>query len=78
MRLSNHKLPNRVSNIAIIGVSALALPIFIGIQKRQGSAPAVSTKLAQPIPTFMLPDNYVFRQDDSRWGTETTGETEDS
>ena len=78
MRLSNHKLTKRVKIVAILGLAALALLIFIGIQKRQGSAPAVSTKLAQPIPTFMLPDNYVFRQDDSRWGTETTGETEDS
>ena len=78
MMLTKHKLPNRVSIIAIIGVSAPALLIFIGIQKRQDSAPAVSTKPAQPIPTFMLPDNYAFRQDDSRWGAETIGQTEDS
>lgn len=45
----------------------------------RGKPPApVDARPDVPLATFMLPDNYVFRQDDGRWASETIGNTTDS
>ncbi len=43
------------------------------------SAPSVPIDVAPPKPqaTFMLPDNYVYRQDNPIWASDRIGETDD-
>lgn len=70
---------NRVKIIAVIVLVFSAALIFIGLQKRlRPPAPPIAAKPAKPVPTFMLPDNYSFRQDDTRWASETIGGTDDT
>lgn len=69
---------NRLKIIALLAFVFLVLVIFIGLQNRSRSAPPVPAQPDRPIPTSMLPDNYSYRQDDRRWGSETIGATEDT
>lgn len=45
--------------------------------KPRNSVP-ISTRPETPLATFMLPDRYVFRQDDPLWSSDRIGETNDS
>lgn len=71
----------RFKSIYIIAGLAvcLGLAAMIAIHFARGQpADPVDARPDTSLPIFMLPDNYVFRQDDARWGGETIGETEDS
>ena len=57
-----------------MGVASL----LIILQDRARVRPPVDARHDRPQATFMLPDNYVFRQDDARWSGKRIGETEDS
>ena len=78
MNWTKHKLSNRVKLTAVIGAVAVVLLILICLQQRQRPTQAVPAQPTRPVPTFMLSDSFVYRQDDARWGAETIGSTEDS
>lgn len=55
----------------------LGLAAMIAVHFARGQpANPVDARPDTPLPIFMLPDNYVFRQDDARWGGETDGPIE--
>lgn len=56
----------------------LIVSVVIGIRFMPAKTIPISVKPEPPVPTFMLADNYAFRQDDARWGKLTIGTTTDS
>jgi len=52
--------------------------VIMLVRNRPQTLVPVAVIPERPLATFMLPDEYMFRQDDVRWAGETIGETEDS
>lgn len=63
-------------NIFLYILLPLTLSIVV-IRYCQTLSHPVPAKPEAPAATFMLPDNYVFRQDDPRWAADRIGQTED-
>jgi len=68
----------RACFLAVLTVLIGGVSLLILRQNRALPPEPVAAIPETPLATFMLPDNYVFRQDDARWSSETIGETEDS
>ncbi len=74
--------------IAFLAVLLGGVSLAIILQDRARPADPIPVRLPEnarpeklietPQATFMLGDEYVFRQDDRRWSRETIGETEDT
>ncbi len=72
-RMKTYKL---IMNIFLYLVLPVVLAITV-IRFCQTTNLHVPATPEAPVPTFMLPDNYVFRQDDPRWAGDRIDETED-
>ena len=75
--------PFKTRVFALAAFSILLCGIFLAYKfatrnKPEQPIPAILSEHPSPVPTMMLADDYIYRQDDSRWGHETIGETTDT
>lgn len=69
--------PKKLLRILIL-LTVLSAVAAALLYMRSKKPEPIEARPAAPTATFMLPDDYVFRQDDSRWGQFTIGETTDT
>jgi len=68
-----HKIIIAALLIGLLGLCLIVLSRGVG-----PSDNSVDARPPAPVATFMLGDNYFYRQDDDRWGSETIGDTDDT
>lgn len=65
-----------VVNIFLFFILPILLAVSV-VRFCQTISHPVPAEPERPVPTFMLPDNHFYRQDDPRWAGDTIGQTTD-
>lgn len=66
------------TSIIFVVLLVVGLIVIIALSRRHQTIVPVNVSPPANLPTFMLTDDHIYRQDDARWADETIGETDDT